>query len=360
MTTYLVIIFSLGPIGSKAIFMAGKEIRMLDETSVMKKNGGRAESKKAISCIVISAMMLALAVVLESVSKVIPLFEWPNGGSISITMVPLILVSLYCGPIYGTVIAICYSVINFFIDGVSGWTPNLTAVLLSLLLDYVIGFGCCGLAAIFRKKFFERKVWVLVASVILCGLVRLLSSFLSGMVVFTQAFDYESTSGLAIDFTKGGFIYSLSYNAGYMLPSMAFSIVIMLVLAKPLYTTFSYPFVKTLNPQRNLANADEAPAKKVSVQTLMPFYLAVEYILAVLAMIPQLKLYFLGYFGIVLGICLVVYQFCFLEFTNHKAEEHRLAFIYLALAIVGLALNIVGVVSYVTYAKNLYFPPKSE
>lgn len=319
------------------------------DTSSEVRVESRSKSKQAISKIVLSAMMLALAVVLEYVAKLIPFFSWPAGGSVSITMVPLIMVSLYCGPVYGTVIAIAYSVINFFIDGVTGWTPNVLAVCLSLLLDYVIGFGCCGLAAFFRRPFFEKKAWAPVAAVVLCCLVRLVSSVLSGVIVFTQGFDYDSASGLMTDFTLGGFIYSLTYNAGYMIPSMVLDVAIFIVLLKPIYTTFNTTVILPLLPEA----VREDKKKAITAHKLMPMYLVIQYVFGILSMIPQLKMYYLGYFGAVLGVGLLAYEIY--DMTKQKDEKDSLShFIYLALIVIGLSLSIVGICSFVTYGQGFY------
>ncbi len=336
-------------------------------SSQNKKNpfSSRQNSQGAISKIVIASMMLALAVVLEFVTRSIPFFKsaWLMGGSISITMVPLILTALYCGPIYGTVISITYAVINFFIDGVTSWTPNVLAVCLSLLLDYVIGFGCCGLAAIFRKPFFEKKPWAPLAAVVLCGAIRLFTSFLSGIIVFTQAFDYDSTSGLSTAFTPEGCIYSITYNAGYMIPSIILCAVLFIVLLNTLYNTFNMTIVRPLVPNSlkkdvNQYEGDELDKKYISHETVhasikrwMPVYLIIDYGFGILSMIPQLKMYYLAYFGLVLSILLILH---FLFRICISKDFDKFNFYYIALLAIGLGLSICGICSFFTYGSNFY------
>lgn len=319
-----------------------------------KKVSSRVKSQKSIAQIVISAMMLALAVAMEGISKCIPFFSWPLGGSVSITMVPLILVGLYCGPIYGTVISVLFGFFNFLFDGVISWTSNVIAVLLSLLLDYVIGFGCCGLSSIFRKKFFEKDKLACLYAVLLCGSVRLLSSFFSGMIVFTTAFDYSSTSGLAMDFTWGGFTYSLGYNAGYMLPSIALDILVFFVLLKPLFISQNNTVIRNLAP-KNL-NDGHSSHPLPTFQQLMPIYLVLEFGFAVVSMIPGIFVSYFGYFGIALGVGLSCFEIVRLVKgkENLSQKEKTLSIIYLVIALVGLSLCIVGCISPVTYGSQAY------
>lgn len=323
----------------------------MNEAKVETRGSSRINSQKQISKLVISSMMLALAVAVEFISKSIPFFKWPMGGSISIVMIPLILVGLYCGPFYGFFIGIAYSVINFFIDGVTSWTPNMQAVLLSLLLDYVIGFGACGLSSIFRKQFFEKKAWAPIVAILLCGITRLIASFFSGMIVFTQAFDYESTSGLSMDFSWAGFTYSLSYNAGYMIPSIILCILLMFALLKPLYITFNTNIIKPLTKEVSSTSSFDITKSKL----LTPINLAITYVFAILSVIPNIKMYYLGYFGILISLCLIAYEVYSIiknKKENKKIESIRI--LYLTLSIVGLALSILGTVSFCTFGASFY------
>ena len=324
----------------------------MDDIKVEKRGSSRSKSQKQLAMLVISAMMLALAVAVEFISKSIPFFKWPMGGSISIVMIPLILVGLYCGPFYGFFISIAYAVINFFIDGVTSWTPNMTAVLLSLLLDYVIGFGACGLSSLFRKQFFEKKVWAPFVSIILCGIIRLIASFFSGMIVFTNAFDYESTSGLAMDFTWGGFTYSLGYNAGYMVPSIILCILLMVALLKPLYTTFNTNIVRPLINDVNTNSSFDITKSKY----IAPINVGVSYIFAILSCIPNIKMYYLGYFGILVSLGIIGYEiYNLIKASKEKNNDNiKLNIIYLVLSSVALIISIVGVISLFTYGASLY------
>ncbi len=323
------------------------------EEARTKNKFSREKSQKSIAQIVISGMMLALAIAMEGISKCIPFFSWPLGGSVSITMVPLILVGLYCGPLYGVVISVLFGVFNFLLDGVISWTPNVTAVILSLILDYVIGFGACGLSSIFRKKFFQKDRFACLYATLLCGSVRLVSSFFSGMIVFTTAFDYSSTSGLAPAFTWAGFTYSLGYNAGYMLPSIALDILVFFVLIKPLFISLDTTIVKNLAPK----NSEETKSLPLpSFLQMLPIYLLFEVAFGIVSMIPSLKVSYFGYFGIMLGVGLVSYILVgLIKKKDEMSVNQRILYIvYLFVSLVGIALCITGCVSPVTYGAASY------
>lgn len=308
------------------------------------QNNSRANGKKEISKIIISGSMLALAVMMEAISKAIPFFSWPMGGSVSLTMIPLILVGLYCGPVYGTLISMTFGALNFLMDGVISWTPNSLAVVLSLILDYLVGFGVCGTSSLFRKQFFDKKVYAIVLAVVLSGVLRFVSSFFSGMIVFTQGFDYESTSGLAVDFTLGGFTYSFVYNIGYMLPSIILDIICGLILLRALYTTFNTTLVKPLIPSDVKTGGFVLP----SFDKLLPFVLIIDAIIGIVASIPALKISYFGYFGLILTISILAYEIV------KMVKEKKIDYLYLSLTLCALAVNLLGILSPYTYGQNAY------
>ena len=315
----------------------------------------RESSRKAISKIVISAMMLSLAILMEFISTLIPFFKWPSGGSVSLTMVPLMLVGLYCGPMYGFVISICFGIINFLFDGVIGWTSNTLAVILSLLLDYVIGFGVCGLSFLFRKQFYEKKITALIYSCVLCCFLRFVSSFFSGMIVFTQQFNYDSTSGLNMDFSAGGFVYSLVYNGGYMLPSLIVDLICMISLAKPLFSVMNISVVKNIAVKNE---EKESFISSLSYQKLMPLFLIFSFGLGIVSSIPYFKISFFGYFGLILSVCLTSYEVYLLikNFTDKDKNKQELIIniSFLILSLVSLAVSLLGILSAYTYGSITY------
>lgn len=307
----------------------------------------RSVSKKAISQIVITAMMLAIALCLKGLSELISFFNWPFGGSISLVMVPLVLCSLLCGPLYGTIAGMTFGLFDFLIDGVISWTPNTLAVVLSLVLDYLIGFGACGLAGLFKKPFFEKKTWAPLVSMLTCGVVRFISSFISGVVVFTSAFDYSSTSGLSVDFSAAGITYSLTYNLGYMLPTIILSLLVFVLLMRAIYIVLDYPYVKVLAP----CNLEVSEEKEVTLKELIPLCSIILIVLSIVGAIPSFKIFYVGIISLVI-IALVLTYSIYL-FVNKKIELKQFM-IYLSLIVVCISVSILSIVSRYSYGVSLY------
>ena len=87
--------------------------------------------KKEVFKIIFSSMMIALAVCFELVAKLIPLPFWTLGGSISISMLPLIIATIVCGFWYGLISGVIYGLLNCFV--LDGYSFNLASFILMSL-----------------------------------------------------------------------------------------------------------------------------------------------------------------------------------------------------------------------------------
>ena len=85
----------------------------------------------------------AIAVALSFVLGLFVLFKMPFGGSVSLEMIPLILLSLRQGRRVGVVAGATYGLLDLAID------PFVVHPL-QLLLDYPLAFGVLGLAGLFK------------------------------------------------------------------------------------------------------------------------------------------------------------------------------------------------------------------
>ena len=149
---------------------------------------------------------IALAVVLSFVV----LWRMPQGGSVSLVMVPLFVVSFRHGSAWGMLSGMVYSLVALMIDGAI-YHP------LSVLLDYVLAFGAVGIAGVFRS---DMKG--LVCGTALGVLGRFISSFLSGWLLFAS----YAPEG------QSPFVYSLVYQASYLIPELIISIAVLILLFK--------------------------------------------------------------------------------------------------------------------------------
>jgi thiamine transporter len=74
--------------------------------------------------------MLALALVLNALK----LYQFPNGGSIDLAMIPIFFFALRWGCGWGLLEGFLFGLLQMFIDGAVAWGWQ------SLLLDYLVAF----------------------------------------------------------------------------------------------------------------------------------------------------------------------------------------------------------------------------
>ena len=102
---------------------------------------------------------------------------------------------------------------------------NFWQVLAIILLDYVVAFGVIGLAGIFDKCIKNRPVSIAVGSVF-ATLLRLACHFVSGWIIWEALWPNEL--GWASP------LWSIAYNASYMIPEMIITTVAAVALYFPL------------------------------------------------------------------------------------------------------------------------------
>ena len=187
--------------------------------------------KKEVFNIIFSSMMIALAVCFELVAKVVPLPFWTFGGSVSISMLPLIVGTIVCGWGYGLASGCIYGLLNCFV--LDGYSFNLA----SFILDYILAFSGVALIAIFKDKILEGKKKYFVFGVIIVYLFRYACSGFSGVINagvwgYDEAF-LEEMFGPGKGSTIYLYVYSfIVYNLPYIVASCILSIAIGLISYK--------------------------------------------------------------------------------------------------------------------------------
>ena len=154
----------------------------------------------------------SLAIALAFVLGQIKVFQMPFGGSISLEMIPLILLALRQGPVVGVVTGVVYGFVNLAMN------PFVVHPV-QVLLDYPLAFGALGLAGFFRPTVRGAVIGATVAV-----LARFVCHFVSG-VVFFAAYAPESWNP---------YVYSAAYNAAYLVPSLAIALAVVVVLLRAL------------------------------------------------------------------------------------------------------------------------------
>ena len=186
-----------------------------------------------------SAMLLAVAIVLELASKMfIP--EMPFGGQVTLaSMLPMVLISYRHGVKWGLIAGITYAFIQMaigartvaaaFQPGYFGDGRMLLNAFIMCILDYLLAFTLLGLGGIFRNRIKRPGVALACGSLVALS-ARYLAHVLSGYILFAGWAEWFFTQDgfpafgaqLVESLTPGmlGLTYSLFYNAMYMVPEM--------------------------------------------------------------------------------------------------------------------------------------------
>lgn len=152
-----------------------------------------------------SAVMLAAAFVLS----LIPVVNMPFGGSVTLcSMLPVLLIAYRHGTKWGLLVGFAGSLLQLLmgLNNLSYATSAGAAVAI-VMLDYVVAFTALGLGGIFKKSGASQTVSLLLGGALACA-IRYVCHVISGCTVW---------AGVSIPDTQG-LLYSLSYNAAYMVP----------------------------------------------------------------------------------------------------------------------------------------------
>jgi thiamine transporter len=159
------------------------------------------------------AIFAAIGLVLDMLS----INLWFQGGSVSLIMVPIVLMSIRWGLVGGLGTG--------FIIGLLQILSGRAYILLPAqgFLDYFVAFTVVGLAALVRHKVLQAKVdssrgkliTYVVIGVVIGGLLRFVTHVIAGVIFFS-----ESAEGQNV------WIYSIVYNGGYMIPSIILTAIV--------------------------------------------------------------------------------------------------------------------------------------
>ena len=177
----------------------------------------------------ISAMLIAISIVLNELLKFDLTFI--QGGSVTaFSMVPLALICWVWGAGWGFACGAIMGLLDMLIGGLANfsWVNGLPAYLTLILFDYLVAYGCAGLAGIFKGKI-KNKVISIGTGVAVACLLRFLCHFLTGVTIWA---DYSQNITAVI-------IGSITYNGAYMLPELIISVIgcVAVINVKPLMKT---------------------------------------------------------------------------------------------------------------------------
>ena len=198
-----------------------------------------------------SAMLIALAVVLELVGRmVIP--PMPFGGQLTLcSMLPIVLISYRHGVKWGITAGFGYSLVQMalgadtvtaaFQPGYFGDGTLILNALIMCLFDYVLAYTLLGLGGCFRNRIRRSGTALMFGSLVALS-CRFLAHVVSGYVLFSGWAEWFFTQegfpawGAALVDSLSpemlGLAYSVVYNGMYMLPEMALTAVAALLIAR--------------------------------------------------------------------------------------------------------------------------------
>ncbi len=151
------------------------------------------------------AVMIALAMILS----VITIIKMPFGGGITAaSMIPIILLSYRRKVKWGVIVAFVYGTLQLLL-GMENlqYATSFAAACAIIFLDYIIAFSVLGLAGMFRDKLSLQSGELLCGTAIVC-ILRYICHVIAGCTVW---------AGVSVP-TSDGLVYSLVYNAAYMIP----------------------------------------------------------------------------------------------------------------------------------------------
>jgi len=196
-------------------------------------------------------MLLAVAIVLELVSKMI-IPEMPFGGQITlVSMLPVVLISYRHGVRWGLVAGVTYALLEMalgaktvaaaFQPGYFGDGVMLLNAVIMCALDYLVAFTMLGLGGLFRNRIEKPGTALLAGSAVALG-ARYLAHIASGYILFAGWAEWfftqdgfpawgaalvESLSPQAL-----GLTYSVVYNGLYMIPEIILTMCASVLLSR--------------------------------------------------------------------------------------------------------------------------------
>lgn len=179
------------------------------------------KTKKLTKALAEASVMIAFATVLS----LIKLVEMPYGGSVTLaSMLPIVIVAYRHGVPFGLLTGFTHAVIQQLI-GLSSLSYFTTwqSILAVIILDYVLAFTIVGLGGFTKNRIglkradypTRQRIEIAVGMLFVCVL-RYICHTVAGATVW---------AGLSIP-TEAALIYSISYNATYMIPETIIAVLV--------------------------------------------------------------------------------------------------------------------------------------
>lgn len=155
------------------------------------------------------AIFGALGFVLDFIA-----FKMPQGGSVSLVMIPIVLMAFRRGVGAGVLTGVLVGLLQIVSGFISVAPLSFGFVVMQVILDYLLAYGVVGLAGVMRAKYLQhahakqtgKMLTVLIVGVLIASALRYIVHVITGILFFSI-------------FAEGNVvIYSIVYNATYMIP----------------------------------------------------------------------------------------------------------------------------------------------
>lgn len=169
------------------------------------------DTKTLVYCSLSTALSFVLSYVKVKVGA--------EGGSVTLfSVVPIFLFSYFYGPVYGLFTGVVYGLLQFL------QSPYMFTWA-TFFLDYTLAYGSVFLASVFKKAF-KGNVLPVTLGICLVYALRIVFATLSGVMYFNAGWicaGYPTDSAL---------IYSICYNATYLIPDMIVCLIFLIPFSK--------------------------------------------------------------------------------------------------------------------------------
>ena len=167
----------------------------------------------------------ALFVAIAEILGYLKIWHMPEGGSVSLMMLPIIIYALRWGLGKGLIASFAFGLLQMVFDGAYAWGWQ------SMLPDYLVAYTPLGLAGLFKGK-----AWGIFPGAVLGNFARFVVHFISGVTIYRINMPTEVAHFGVFDNAE---LYSLVYNAAYMVPCMVLTLAVAAVLYVPMKKYFA-------------------------------------------------------------------------------------------------------------------------
>lgn len=166
-----------------------------------------------------TAIMIALATVLSYVT----FSNLPMGGSVTLfSQVPIIIIGYRYGVKWGAVTGVIHGILQMLLQGLGNFSyvKGIGSYLILIFADYVVAFMVLGIGGALFKKAVKNQALALGLGAAVASVLRYLCHFVSGATIWKE---YAGD--------QAAWLYSLTYNATYMVPELIISVIGVVLLA---------------------------------------------------------------------------------------------------------------------------------